>query len=138
MTAPPLRRPLLLGGLIGLALAAAPSLVGAVEASPGLVRLTPAQTKTLFPEWRRLSLQATQERIAILQKHQQCVNAAGSLEALQACQLQQRQAMLKQQQQHGQALRQMLLRHGLTPPPPTRREGGTRRLSPQPEGIPMI
>lgn len=132
------RRPLLFGALLGLALATAPSLAQAAEGGLGRQSLTPAQKQKLFPEWRQLTLQTTQGRIAILQKHQQCVSAASAMEALRACQQQERQAMLEQRQQQREAMRQLLQRNGITPPPP-RQDGGNRRLPlQQPDGTPMI
>lgn len=130
------RQPLLLSALLGLVLATAPTLVRAVEAVPGRLRVTPAQKQKLFPEWRQLTLQATQRRIAILQKHQQCVSAASSLEALQTCQLQERQALINQRQQHRDAMRQLLQRNGITPP--SRQGGSGWRMPASPEGVPMI
>jgi len=131
------RGPLLFGALLGLAVATAPSLARAMEAGQGRLSLTPAQQQKLFPEWRQLTLQTTQGRIAILQKQQQCVSAASSMEALRTCQQQERQAMLEQRQQQREAMRQLLQRNGITPPPP-RQDGGTRRLLQQPDGPPMI
>lgn len=133
----PLRRPLLLGALLGLALAGAPGRAQAIEATPTRLSLTPAQKQKLFPEWRQLTLKTTQGRIAILQKHQQCVSAANSMEALRVCQQLERQALVNQHQQQREALRQMLLRNGITPPP-GRQEGNRPRLPQQPEGVPMI
>lgn len=134
------RRPLLLGALLGLSLASVASQVRAVEAVPGRLKLTPAQQQKLFPEWRRLSLQTTQGRIAILQKHQQCLSAASSLQAMRTCQRQERQALMTQQQQQREAMRQLLERNGITPPPPRQDggNGGNRRLAPQPDVAPMI
>lgn len=137
MPLPARRQPLLLSALLGLAVATAPSLARAIEAGPGLYRLSPAQTRKLFPEWRQLSLTSTQERIAILQKHQQCVSSARSLEALDLCQRQQRQALQTQQRQQRQALRQMLQRNGIAPLP-SRPEGDGRRRAEPTDGVPMI
>jgi hypothetical protein len=131
------RRPLLLAALLGLGITMAPSLAQAIEAGPTLYRLTPAQSRKLFPEWRQLSLTSTQERITILQKHQQCLSSARSLEALEVCQRQQRQAMQTQQRQQRQALRQMLQRNGI-PLPPKRQDGDGRRRAEPADGVPMI
>lgn len=131
------RRPQLLGALLGLALATAPALVSAVEAGPGRLKLTAAQKQKLFPEWRRLTLQTTQGRIAILQKHQQCLSAASSMEALRTCQRQERQALVNHKQRQREAMRQLLQRNGITPPPP-RQNGDGRRKPAAPEDVPMI
>lgn len=131
------RRPLLLAALLGLGLSALPSLVRAIEAGPTRIRLTPAQQRKLFSEWRQLSLKTTQGRIAILQQYERCLSAAGSLEAMRACQQRERQALINQRQQQQQAMRQILLRNGITPP--AARPNGAPPLSqPQPDGTPMI
>lgn len=130
-------RPLLLATLLGLGLSAAPNLAQAIEARPGPLRLTPAQQQKLFPELRRLSLQTTQARIAILQKHQRCLAAAGSLEALQGCQRQQRQALIEQQRLQREETGQLLQRLGITAPN-AGRNGDQRRQPPQPDGVPLI
>lgn len=130
-------RPLLLAALFGLGLAALPSLVRAIEAGPNLYRLTPAQPQKLLPEWRRLSLEATQGRITILQRQQRCLAAASSMQALGACQRQEREALTNQRQQQQRAMRQMLLRNGITPPA-TRQNGDAPHMRPQHDGMPMI
>jgi len=137
MTATVSTRDLLLASLLGLSLSAAPIPLRAIEAKPNRLNLPASQQQKLLPEWRRLSLQATEERIAILQKHRQCLSAAGSLEALQACQRQQRQALISHQRLQQQAMRQMLQRNGITPPA-SRPEGDSRRPMSPPEGVPMI
>lgn len=137
MTPLPAGRLALLSTLLGLALATAPSQAQAIEAGPGRGTLSPAQKQKLFPEWRQLNLQITQDRIAILQKHQKCLSAASSLEAMRTCQLQQRQALVSQRQQQREATRRMLQRYGITPPPQSQ-DGGSRRLQQQPEIPPMI
>ena len=139
MTTSFLRRPLLCGSLLSLALATAhPPLAQAMEGGgPGRLWLSPAQQQKLFPDWRQLTLQATQRRIMILQNLQQCSSAASSFEALQACQREQRQALISQQQQQREAMRQLLRRLGITPPQP-RQDGDRRRMPLQPDGVPMI
>ena len=137
MTPTPLGSRVLLGSLLGLALAHLPSASQAIE--PRLVRmqLTPAQKQKLFPEWRQLALKTTQARIAILQKSQQCMSAAGSLEAMRSCQRQELQALMSQRQENREAMRRLLQRNGITVPQPGQ-EGSSRRLPLQPEGVPMI
>ena len=139
MTAPFLHRPLLCGSLLSLALVtAAPRLAQAMEGGgPGRLRLSPTQQQKIFPEWRQLTLQATQRRIMILQKYQQCSSAASSFQALQTCQREERQALISQQQQQREAIRQLLRRNGITPPQP-RQDGDRRRMPGQPDGVPMI
>ena len=127
-------RPLLVAALLGLALSTAPSLAQAKEGGSGRLNLTPAQQQKLYPEWRKLTLEKTQAQIAILQKHQQCVTAAGSMDALQACKRQQHQAQVEQHRQQRQAMRQLLQRNGITPPSP-REDGGKRKQS---DSVPMI
>lgn len=138
MTAPFLRRPLMCGSLLSLALVTAdPRLAQAMEGGgPGRLRLSPAQQQKIFPGWRQLTLQATQRRITILQNYQQCTSAANSFQALQTCQREERQALISQQQQQREALRQLLRRNGITPPP--RQDGDRRRMPGQPDGVPMI
>ncbi len=132
MTTTPFRRSLLLGTLLGLTFTVAPHLAEAKEPGSGRLKLTPAQQQKLFPEWRRLSQEATQGKIAILQKHQQCIASANTTEAMRACQRQQRQAMDSQRQQQREAMRQLLQRNGITPPQP-RQDGGKRRMLGQPD-----
>lgn len=101
--------------MLALALGGAPALAqSSAPIVPG--RLTPAQKQKLFPSWRTLSLQAVQARIAILQKQQQCLSAATSLEALKTCQRQEREAMMAQRQQQRTALKQMYERNGIPLP----------------------
>jgi hypothetical protein len=131
------RRPLLLAALLGLGLSTLPSPGQAIEAVPNRTRLTPAQQRTLFSEWRQLSLKTNQERITILQQYQGCLSAAGSLEAMRTCQQRQRQALINQRQQQQQTMRRILLRNGITPPA-ARPGGGSPQSQPQPDGTPMI
>lgn len=130
-------RPLLLATLLGLGLSATPTPGQAIEALPGPLRLTPAQQQKLLPEWRRISLQTNAARMAILQKQRQCLTAAGSLEALQDCQRQQREALISQQRQRQEAMRQMLRRIGITAPAARQGEELRPRV-PQPDSVPMI
>ncbi|MEI8250872.1 MAG: hypothetical protein WCF98_06850 [Synechococcus sp. ELA057] len=84
-------------------------------------QLTPAQEQQLFPSWRSLALQGVQARQAILQRQQQCVSAAGNLQALKDCMRQERQAMKAQRQEHRAALQQLFQRYGI--PLPQRLQG---------------
>lgn len=122
--------------LLLLTLSGTPSLAQTIEAGPG--RLTPAQQQKVFPEWRRLTLQSAQGRIAILQKHQQCVTAASSYTALKACQVQERQALMSQRQQQREAMRQLFERNGITLPSKQNDKGQGRRRQLQQNGEPML
>lgn len=137
MTPTPLGSRVLLGSLLGLALAHLPNESQAIEARVVRLQLTPAQKQKLFPEWRQLAVKTTQGRIAILQKSQQCIAAAGSLEAMRSCQRQELQALMRQRQENREAMRLLLQRNGITLPQPAE-EGGSRRAPLQPEGVPMI
>lgn len=131
-------RSLLIGALLGLGLglAAAPTQAQAAQDGAATrLKLTPAQAQKLFPEWRQLSLQSSKGQMAILQKLQQCVSSANTMEALQICQRQKRQAMQSQQRLQRQAMRELLKRNGITPPP-SRRDG--RRVPVQAEALPSI
>lgn len=117
----PLGAALLLAGLSGPGALAQP-----VE-PPGPAALTPAQQQKLLPEWRRLSLQAVRAQAAILRRQEACVAAAASVEALQACQWQQRRDSMGQRREQRTAMRQLFERHGISLPRsrewPGRRDG---------------
>jgi hypothetical protein len=87
-------------------------------------QLTPAQQQQIFPGWRSLALQGVQARLVILQNQQQCVTAAGTLQALKGCMRQERQAMVAQHQQHREAMQQLFQRYGI--PLPQRLQGPGR------------
>jgi hypothetical protein len=79
-------------------------------------QLTPAQQQQIFPAWRTLALQGVQARLSILQSQQQCVTAAGNLQALKGCMRQERQAMVAQHQQHREQMQQLFQRYGIPLP----------------------
>ncbi|MFM7314497.1 MAG: hypothetical protein ACKO0M_15265 [Cyanobium sp.] len=115
MTRSILRTPRLGTVLLMVALSAAPALAQA-EGSPGQGRLTPAQKQKLFPGLRALQLQSNQARIGILQRNQQCLSAAGSMEALRSCMQQERQATMSQRQQNREAIRRLYESNGVPVP----------------------
>lgn len=79
-------------------------------------RLSPAQQRQLFPDFRRLVLTDHQERIAILQRSERCSRQAADLGGLRLCQRQQRDQLLAQRQRHGEAMRALMARNGLAMP----------------------
>jgi len=128
-------RSLLISALLGLSLAAAPTQAQTAQDIATRLKLTPAQSQKLFPQWRQLSLQSSKGRMALLQKLQQCISSATTMEALRICQRQKRQAMQNQQRLQRQAMRELLKRHGITSPP-SRRDG--RRVPVQAEALPTL
>ena len=101
--------------LLTLVLSGAPALAQSPQKLTP-IRLTPAQQQKLFPERRRLDLEATQARIAILEKHQRCLTAASTAQALQTCQKEERQALMTQRQQQRNAMKQLFERNGIPMP----------------------
>jgi hypothetical protein len=101
--------------LLTLVLSGAPALAQTPQ-KVAPIRLTPAQQQKLFPERRRLSLEATQARIAILEKHQRCLSAASTPQALQSCQKEERKALMTQRQQQRNAMKQLFERNGIPMP----------------------
>jgi len=79
-------------------------------------RLTPAQMQKIFPEQKRLALSDQQARIAILQRGERCLSAAGSSEALRTCMKEQRSASQRQREQHRAAMKALLERNGIPLP----------------------
>ncbi len=79
-------------------------------------RPTPAQMQKIFPEQKRLALSDQQARIAILQRGERCLSAAGSSEALRACMKEQRSASQRQRQQHMADMKVLLERNGIPLP----------------------
>jgi hypothetical protein len=75
--------------LLMVSLSAAPALAQN-NGGQGQGRLTPAQKQKLFPGLRALQLQSNQAHLGILQRSQQCLSAAGSMEALRTCMQQER------------------------------------------------
>ncbi|WP_043325876.1 hypothetical protein [Cyanobium gracile] len=79
-------------------------------------RPTPAQMQKIFPEQKRLALSDQQARIAILQRGERCLSAAGSSEALRTCMKEQRSASQRQREQHRAAMKALLERNGIPLP----------------------
>ena len=91
-------------------------------ARPG--RPTPAQWQKIFPEHRQLVLQDHRSRVAILQKGERCIAAAGNGDALRACMREERSAMQQQRQEHMAAMRALFERNGMPVPEWKNRRGG--------------
>lgn len=79
-------------------------------------RPTPAQMQRIFPEQKRLALSDQQARIAILQRGERCLSAAGSSEALRTCMKEQRSASQRQREQHRAAMKALFERNGIPLP----------------------
>jgi hypothetical protein len=79
-------------------------------------RPTPAQMQKIFPEQKRLALSDQQARIAILQRGERCLSAAGSSEALRTCMKEQRSASQRQREQHRAAMQALFQRNGIPLP----------------------
>jgi len=79
-------------------------------------RPTPAQMQKIFPEQKRLAISDQQARIAILQRGERCLSAAGSSQALRTCMKEQRDASQRQRQQHRTAMKSLLERNGIPLP----------------------
>lgn len=101
--------------LLALALGSAPALAQS-KTSNNSSRLTPTQQQQLFPTWRTISLQGVQSRLAILQRKQQCLTAASTMDALKTCQRQERDAAMALRQQQRAAIKQMYERNGIPLP----------------------
>lgn len=100
---------------------------GASLAGPGGgagAQLTPAQQDKIFPEMKALTLKGHRARIAILQKGENCLAAAGTPTALRACMQQERSAYQAQRQVHRAEMRQMFERNGI--PMPEWEKGGRK------------
>ena len=91
-------------------------------ARPG--RPTQAQWQKIFPEHRQLVLQDHRARVAILQKGERCIAAAGNGDALRACMRDERSAMQQQRRQHLDAMRALFERNGMPAPEWKNRRGG--------------
>jgi hypothetical protein len=79
-------------------------------------RPTAAQMQRIFPEQKRLALSDQQARIAILQRGERCLSAAGSSEALRTCMKEQRSASQRQREQHRAAMKALFERNGIPLP----------------------
>jgi hypothetical protein len=101
--------------LLALALGGAPALAQSTTPTSSS-RLTPAQQQKLFPTWRTISLQGVQGRLAILQRKQQCLTAASTVDALKTCQRQEREGAMALRQQQRAAIKQMYERNGIPLP----------------------
>lgn len=97
--------------LLGCSLPAAPALAG-----PDGGRLTPEQAAKIFPESRALMLKDRRARIAILEKGERCVQAAGDGDALRRCLKDERSASMRQRRQTMDEMRRLYEHNGLTMP----------------------
>ena len=79
-------------------------------------RLTPQQKQQVFPDMKRLQTQDYRARIAILQKGERCMGAAGNADALMACKREERNAYRENRNQHRQAMEQMFRKYGIAMP----------------------
>jgi hypothetical protein len=87
-------------------------------------RPSPAQWQKIFPVLRQQVLQDHRSRVTILQRGERCVTAATTLEALRACQREERSALWQQHQKHRGAVRALLERNGIPMPEERERRGG--------------
>ena len=118
MKCPPVPFPLLQPLRIAvLAMVLGSTGVAMAESGPTpAVRPTPAQMQKIFPEQKRLALSDQQARIAILQRGERCLSAAGSSDALRTCMKEQRSASQRQREQHRAAMQALFQRNGIPLP----------------------
>jgi hypothetical protein len=90
----------------------------------GAGRPTPAQWQKIFPEHRQLMLQDHRARVAILQRGERCIAAAGNEDVMRACLRDERSAMQQQRRQHMDAVRVLFERNGMPVPEWKNRRGG--------------
>jgi hypothetical protein len=81
-------------------------------------KLTTEQQKKLFPGRKELLLKEHQERIALLQKSQSCVEAATNSDALKTCLIADRKANRELRRRMHERIRQLYERNGIQLPPP--------------------
>jgi hypothetical protein len=81
-------------------------------------KLTPEQQKKLFPGRKELLLKESQERIALLQKSQNCVVAATNSDALKTCLIEDRKANTELRRRMHEQIQQLYERNGIQLPPP--------------------
>lgn len=105
-------------GAPGIALAQP---AGDPASRPGL---TPAQWQKVFPEFRQQTLKDNRARIAILQRGERCITAAGSGDALRSCMREERSAMQQQRSESRTAMRQIFERNGIAVPERRWGQGG--------------
>jgi hypothetical protein len=101
---------------LALVVGAAGSALAQPLGQPANGRLTPQQWQKIFPEHRNLAIRDHQARIAILQKGESCVAAAGNGDALRECMKQERTAYQQQRQAHRTEMLRLLERNGIPVP----------------------
>jgi hypothetical protein len=90
-------------------------------------KLTTEQQKKLFPGRKELLLKEHQERIALLQKSQSCVEAATNSDALKTCLIADRKANRELRRRMHERIRQLYERNGIQLPPARPGPGAPRR-----------
>jgi hypothetical protein len=101
---------------VALALGSVGGAVAQPVGQPARNRPTPEQWQRIFPEHKNLALRSHRERIAILQKGESCVRAAGDSAALRNCWREERRAYQEQRRRHKDAMRQLFESKGIPVP----------------------
>ena len=122
-----------------LLLAGSPALAQSAPQGPGpgnrgnenvlrIQKLTPEQQRKLFPGRKALLLQEQKERIAILQRSQNCVSRAANPDALRSCTKQERSEYQALRNRVRNDMRQLFVSNGIPFPqmPPRRAEPAGR------------
>jgi hypothetical protein len=116
---------------LAAALALGFGLPGVAVAQPagdgGRMGITPAQWQKVFPDFRQQALKDNRARIAILQRGERCITAAGSGDALRSCMREERSAMQQQRSESRTALRLIFERNGIAMPERRWGKGGAGR-----------
>lgn len=108
---------------LALALGSVGVAVAQPVGQPARNRPTPEQWQRIFPEHKNLALRSHRERIAILQKGENCVRAAADSAALRNCWREERRAYQEQRRRHKDAMRKLFESRGIPVPEWSRRGG---------------